>query len=170
MSPSSWIKRFSHLVNGTVLDLACGGGRHGRLFLDLGHSVEFADQDVEGLGDLLNNDKALITEIDLEDGRDWPFEKMAYDGIVVTNYLYRPHLSQMLESLKQGGVLLYETFALGNEQFGRPRNPDFLLKPGELLELVDGKLQVIAFEHGIDGEKVMQRICAVKGETLHRLS
>lgn len=162
--PSPWIKRFSSLVKGEVLDLACGSGRHGRLFMELGNAVTFVDKNVADIQDLTG--RATIIERDLEDGSSWSFEESCFDVIVVTNYLYRPHLSDMLTSLKDGGVLLYETFALGNEQFGRPRSPDFLLKPGELLELASATLQVIAYEHGIDGEKVVQRICAVKSESL----
>jgi len=135
------------------------------LFLDQGCQVQFVDKAIEKLTNLTDNDAAEITQIDLEVGKDWPFKVAAYDAIVVTNYLYRPHVSQMISSLKPGGVFLYETFARGNEQFGRPRNPEFLLKPGELLELVAGKLQVVAYEHGIDGEKVVQRICAVNDVT-----
>ncbi|WP_135074783.1 class I SAM-dependent methyltransferase [Terasakiella sp. SH-1] len=163
MEPSLWIKRFSSLVEsgGKVLDVACGGGRHGRLFLQQGHSVVFIDKNIEKLHDLAQHERADIREMDLEDGKIWPFESRAYDAIIVTNYLYRPHLNAMVGSLKEGGILLYETFAVGNEQFGRPRSPDFLLQAGELLELVQGRLQVVAYEHGIDGEKVVQRLCAV---------
>ncbi len=170
MSPSNWITRFAHLVNGNVLDLACGSGRHGRLFLDTVDQVTFVDKNIEGVQDLVGRSGAVISERNLENGDPWSFDVEYFDAIIVTNYLYRPHLSDMLSSLKDGGVLLYETFALGNEKFGRPRSPDFLLKPGELLDLVDGKLQVIAYEHGIDGEKVVQRICAVKSDQLRALT
>ncbi|WP_419797757.1 MAG: class I SAM-dependent methyltransferase [Terasakiella sp.] len=166
MTVSPWIDRFSSYVplDGFILDLACGTGRHGRFFLDNGHKVLFVDQNIEGLSDLAAVKSAEILQCDLEDGRDWPFEREQFSAIVVTNYLYRPHLSFLAPALKQGGVLLYETFAQGNEQFGRPRNPDFLLRPHELLEVAqkDG-MNVIAFEQGQEGDKVIQRLCAVKG-------
>ncbi|WP_417840904.1 class I SAM-dependent methyltransferase [Terasakiella sp.] len=166
MTVSPWIDRFSSCVpsDDVVLDLACGKGRHGRFFLDHGHKVLFVDQNVDGLSDLSTVEAAEILQCDLEDGRDWPFEHEQFAAIVVTNYLYRPHLPFLAPTLKQGGVLLYETFALGNEKFGRPRNPDFLLHPNELLEVAQkGGLNVVAFEQGQDGDKVIQRLCAVKG-------
>jgi len=168
MTPSAWIKRFAPLVApaGNVLDLACGGGRQGRLFLEQDHDVVFVDRDCSGVSDLSGHHRAQICEMDLEDGRNWTFEAGMFDAIVVTNYLYRPHLIDMLDSLRNNAVLLYETFAVGNERFGRPRNPDFLLRPGELLELVQGRLQVVAFEQGRDGDKVVQRICAVRSNDL----
>jgi len=169
--PSPWISRFSSILEKKteILDLACGAGRHGRLFLDQGHSVFFVDKNLEGVEDLSSHPQATLQQTDLEDGKDWPFDDGQFGAIVVVNYLYRPHLKDMIKSLKPGGVLLYETFALGNEKFGRPRNPDFLLKPGELIELVQGQLQVVAFEHGLEGEKVVQHICAVKDDGLHVL-
>ncbi|SCA57432.1 conserved hypothetical protein [Candidatus Terasakiella magnetica] len=166
MLASRWVERFAPLVkeSASVLDLACGGGRHGRLFLKAGHQVRFVDKNIEAVGDLSGKSGAQITQMDLEDGKDWPFAPDSFDAIVVTNYLYRAHLGAMLTSLKQDGVLIYETFGLGNDQFGRPRSPDFLLKPGELLKLVEGQLQVVAYEQGIEGEKVVQRICAIKAQ------
>ncbi len=166
MTVSPWIDRFSSCFpsDGIVLDLACGKGRHGRFLLSLGHNVLFVDKDVDGLGDLAAIKTAEILQCDLEDGRDWPFQNEQFDGIVITNYLHRPHLPFLAPTLKQGGVLLYETFAQGNEKFGRPRNPDFLLRPHELLEIArEGELNVIAFEQGQEGDKVLQRLCAVKG-------
>ncbi|MDV7340067.1 methyltransferase domain-containing protein [Terasakiella sp. A23] len=165
MQPSSWVTRFSNLIDGgsSVLDLACGGGRHGRLFLDKGCDVWFVDQNMGKLADLEGHAKARLVLKNLEEeGADWSFEDNAFDVIVVTNYLYRPHLADMLKSLKPDGVFIYETFGAGNEQFGRPRRADFLLQPGELLSVVQNRLSVVAYEHGIDGEKVVQRICAVK--------
>jgi SAM-dependent methyltransferase len=169
MDASPWIKRFSHLVKGEVLDLACGSGRHGRLFLESADMVTLVDKNTDGVNDLSDHPSATVLERDLEDGSEWSFNANCFDAIMVTNYLYRPHLADMLGSLKDGGILLYETFAIGNEQFGRPRSPNFLLRSGELLELVNAKLQVIAYEHGIDGEKVVQRICAVKDTALARV-
>jgi len=161
--PSPWITRFTPLIKtgGTVLDLAAGGGRHTRFLIERGHSVTAVDRNAEPLEGL----DAEIIEDDLEDGGPWPFAGRLFDGIVVTNYLYRPTLEDLIATLAPGGVLIYETFARGNEQFARPRNPDHLLKSGELLELVRGRLQVVAFEHGMKDSKplpgVVQRICAV---------
>lgn len=164
MEASPWVRRFVGTVKegAQVLDLACGGGRHGRLFLKHGCHVTFVDQTLDGVADLASVAQANLLERDLEDGQPWSFPPQQYDAIVVTNYLYRPHLKSMLSSLKAGGVLIYETFALGNEQFGRPKNPDFLLRAGELLELVAPDMTVLAYEHGLDDQKVVQRICAVK--------
>ena len=169
-APSTWVTRFAPLVamdgpaGGRVLDLAAGGGRHARHFLEWGHPVTVADKDVSALADLARDTRAEVVEIDLEDGSPWPFPPNAFSGIVVSNYLFRPHIDGLLGSLAPGGVLLYETFARGNETFGRPRNPDHLLKSGELLDLVRGRLQVVAYEHGQTDEAppgVKQRICAV---------
>ena len=169
-SPSPWVQRFAPLVpttgpsSGTVLDLAAGGGRHARYFHERGHGVTAADKDVSALADLARADNAEVIDIDLEDGKPWPFAGQTFACIVVSNYLYRPHFDGLIGSLEPGGVLLYETFARGNEAFGRPRKPDHLLKAGELLDLVHGKLQVVAYEHGQTDEAppgMKQRICAV---------
>lgn len=121
--PSAWVARHAGLVPkpGPVLDLAAGGGRHSRLFLDLGYPVAALDRDVSRLGDLQG---AEILAADLEDGSPWPLEGRRFGGIVVTNYLYRP-------------ILIYETFALGQERYGKPRNPEHLLRPGELLAFAE---------------------------------
>ena len=162
-APSPWIVRFAPLIKkgGTVLDLAAGGGRHSRHLVSLGLKVTAVDKSVEPLAGI---DAEIITA-DLEDGGPWPFEGRTFDGIVVTNYLYRPTLENLIANLAPGGVLIYETFARGNEQFARPRNPDHLLKSGELLELVRGRLQVVAYEHGQKDSQplpgVVQRSCAV---------
>ncbi|NVK20170.1 MAG: class I SAM-dependent methyltransferase [Methylocystaceae bacterium] len=171
MQPSDWVIRFAPLLspNTSVLDLACGAGRHGRVFLERGCQVQFVDKDIASVSDLDQLNTAILTEMDLEDGRSWPFEAGAFDAIVVTNYLYRAHLSDLLDSLKPQGVLIYETFARGNERFGRPKNPDFLLQEAELLTLVQGRLSVIAFEQGIVEEKVVQRLCAIKDSVPRRL-
>lgn len=164
---SRWVTRFAPLVpaGGTVLDLAAGGGRHARYFLDRGHPVTAVDKDVAAMADLAEDDRAEIVHMDLEDGRPWPFAGQTFAAIVVSNYLFRPHLEGMVGSLAPGGVLIYETFARGNEAFNRPRNPDHLLKSGELLDLVQGRLQVVAYEHGIleqeDPAGFKQRLCAV---------
>ena len=169
-TPSTWVTRFAPLVamdgptGGRVLDLAAGGGRHARHFLERGHPVTVADKDISALADLARDARAEVVDIDLEDGAPWPFPPSAFAGIVVSNYLFRPHIEGLIGSLAPGGVLLYETFARGNEAFGRPRNPDHLLRSGELLDLVRGRLQVVAYEHGQTDEAppgVKQRICAV---------
>ncbi|BAE50412.1 class I SAM-dependent methyltransferase [Paramagnetospirillum magneticum] len=162
IAPSAWIARFAALVpeGGTVLDLACGGGRHARLFLDRGHNVTALDRDI---AQARLAEGAELIAADLEDGSPWPLGDRAFDAVVVTNYLWRPIFPAILAALKPGGVLLYETFAAGNEKFGRPANPDHLLRRGELLELARG-LTVVAYEDGaMDHAKVVQRIAAVNG-------
>jgi len=165
--PSPWVERWAHLVKpgGRILDVAAGGGRQGRLFLDLGYAVTLVDKTVEPLKDLAAHAQADIVEANLEDGNAWPFAGQTFDALVVVNYLYRPLFASLLGSLKPGGVLIYETFARGNEEHARPRNPDHLLKSGELLERTAGKLQVVAYEHGLveaaDISGVKQRLCAV---------
>ena len=164
---SRWVARFADLVpaGGRVLDVACGGGRHARSFLQRGHPVTLIDRDTSGVADLGGDPNVEIVEFDLEAGEPWPLAGRAFDGVVVTNYLWRPILADIVASVGPGGVLLYETFARGNEQFGHPRNPDFLLKPGELLDAVRGELRVAAYEDLIVEEpdpKAVQRIAAVR--------
>lgn len=162
VAPSPWIARFAALVpaGGAVLDLACGGGRHSRLFLDRGHPVTAMDRDVT---QARLAEGAELVQADLEDGSPWPLAGRSFDAVVVTNYLWRPLFPPILAALKPGGALLYETFAAGNEAFGRPANPDHLLKRGELLDLARG-LTVIAYEDGIvEQAKVVQRIAAING-------
>lgn len=166
--PSPWVRRFAPLIRhgGTVLDLACGGGRHARYFLALGYPVAMVDRDAGPVGDLAGQRGAEIIEADLEGGAPWPLAERTFAAVVVVNYLHRPLLPRLIGSLEDGGVLIYETFARGNERFSRPRNPDHLLKSGELLDAVRGKLQVIAYEHGIDERAplpgVKQRLCAIR--------
>jgi SAM-dependent methyltransferase len=164
--PSAWVERFAPLINshGTVLDLACGGGRHTRYLLALGYRVVAVDIDVSGVTDLMGARDLEIIQADLE-SKAWPFAERLFDGIVVTNYLHRPHLSSLPDSLAPGGVLIFETFAKGNERYGRPRNPDFLLKPNELLEAFSSKLTILAYEHGFEPDPrpaMRQRICAIR--------
>ena len=164
-SPSGWVRRFLPLIRrgGKVLDLAAGDGRHTRLLLDMGFQVTAVDRNVEPLL-ALAGPRCAVHEIDLEGSAAWPLGG-GYDAVVVTNYLYRPVFPAIGEALAAQGVLIYETFAVGNERLGRPSNPDFLLRPGELLEAFAG-LSVIAFEQGEVSEPrpaVIQRIAAING-------
>ena len=175
-APSPWVVRFLKLVSpgGAVLDLAAGGGRHGRLALERGHPTTFVDRAVEPLGDLQDAGGATVIGADLENGIN-PFGPSGalagrtFAGIIVSNYLYRPLFPGLIAAVETGGVLIYETFAQGNEAYGRPRNPDHLLKPGELLDVVSGHLQVVAYEHGLIEKEaaiagVISRIVAVKAD------
>jgi SAM-dependent methyltransferase len=163
--PSAWVRRFAPLIRpaGHVLDLAAGAGRHTRLMLGMGFAVTAADREITDLQPLAGS-RCDVRAIDLETGEPWRLGG-GYDGIVVTNYLHRPFLPELAAALAPGGVLIYETFTLGNERFGRPSNPDFLLRPGELLE-VFAALTVIAFEQGEVPKPrpaAIQRIAAING-------
>ena len=139
----------------SVLDLAAGGGRHSRFFADRGHKVTALDRDTGALaprGDL------EIIQADLEDGSPWPLPGRAFGAVVVTNYLHRPLFPALLAALAPAGVLLYETFMEGNERFGRPSRPEFLLKDGELLELARGRLAVTAYEARMISEPKMAMV------------
>lgn len=165
LPPSDWVARFAGRVpaGGTVLDLACGGGRHSRLFLERGYRVLASDRDLSGLADLRGRADLELLETDLEDGGPFPLQGRLFEAVVVTNYLYRPLLDSLVTAVASGGVLIYETFAQGNEAFGRPRNPNFLLRPGELLEAVRGRLRVLAYEDLVLDRpypRAVQRICA----------
>jgi len=173
--PSDWITRFAGLVKpgGSVLDLAAGSGRHTRYFLGLGHPVVAVDRDASRLAELAaDTHRAGITpeviQADLETGAPWPLAGRRFDAVIVTNYLFRPLFADLRDALAPGGVLLYETFGVGNEAYGRPRNPEHLLRPGELLELARDALTVIAYECGLvqrgGGPAVVQRICARRGD------
>jgi len=170
--PSPWVARFAPLVRpgGPVLDLAAGGGRHARYFLDRGHPVTAVDRDGEPLASLADEPDATVITADLEDGAPFlgtggALAGRRFAGVVVVNYLHRVLFADLIRALEPGGVFIYETFARGNEEFARPRNPDHLLKSGELLDAVSGQLQVVAYEHGrveqTDIPGVKQRICAV---------
>lgn len=168
-APSLWVTRFAPLAppGGTMLDLACGGGRHGRHFLERGHPVVLLDCDVSDVGDLAGRADVEIIEADLEAGGAAPFAGRQFAAIVVTNYLWRPILPLLADAVAEGGLLIYETFGRGNELYSRPRNPDHLLRPGELLEAFGKDLQVVAYEHGLRHDpkpRVIQRIAAVKGD------
>jgi len=156
MPVSAWIARFADLAppGAPVLDLAAGGGRHTRFFAGRGHPVLAVDKDISRLPGGL--------AWDLEDGAPWPFADRRFGAVIVVNYLHRPTLAAAISLVGAGGLLLYETFAEGQQAFGRPRNPDYLLRPGELLEAVRGRFVVLAYEHGrVEGPKAVQRIAAI---------
>ena len=164
--PSAWVRRFAPTVpaGGPVLDLACGAGRHVRLFLERGHPVTAVDRDLSGIADTIGRPGLEVLEVDLEDGRRFPLAGRRFAAVVVTNYLYRPLVPALIAAVAPGGALIYETFAKGNERFGRPRRPEHLLNPGELLEAVRGRLRVRAYEDLIveaPRPAAIQRICAV---------
>ena len=166
-APSVWVSRFLPLIKpgGLVLDLAAGSGRHVRLLRDRGFAVCAVDRDTTVLS-AFAGPGCEVRRIDLETDNRRQLGK-DYDGIIVTNYLHRPLLPAIARALARGGVLIYETFARGNERFGRPRNPDFLLRPGELLEAFK-TLTVVAFEEGevsVPRPAVIQRLAAVLGPT-----
>jgi len=163
--PSAWVQSHAGLVapGGTVLDVAAGGGRHAHYFKDLGYQVTSLDRDVSRRQDLAGQGVEVVAA-DLEDGSPWPLGVRKFDGIVVTNYLHRPLFPHLASALAPGGVLLYETFGIGNERFGKPSNPHFLLRPGELLEFAAAHgLQVLAYACGEVAEPkraITQRIVA----------
>jgi SAM-dependent methyltransferase len=159
-SPSDWVVRWASLVErGPVLDVASGAGRHARLFAARGLEVVAVDREAQA-----SNENITFLKADLEGGKPWPLAGRRFGAIVVTNYLHRPLFPRLAESLDDNGVLIYETFMAGNERYGRPSNPDFLLRPGELLEAF-GALTVAAFEQGVverPKKAVVQRICALR--------
>ncbi len=173
MKPSPWFARHAAAVpvEGRVLDLACGRGRHTVLFLKRGHPVTAVDLD-GALVRTLDDPALEVIEADLERG-PWPLSGRRFAGVVVSNFLWRPLWPRILAAVADPGVLIYETFAVGNERYGKPRNPDHLLRSGELLDVVERELTVLAYEHGPveevtpSGEgraAVKQRICAARGE------
>ena len=159
LAPSAWVERWAPLVtHGTVLDVACGGGRHAEFFLRRNLKVVAVDREARIIPG------ARFIQADLEDGSPWPLPGERFEGVVVTNYLNRPLMRILQESLAAGGVLIYETFMLGNEKFGKPSNPAFLLRPGELLEAFKD-LTIKGFEEGEIGDPkpaMIQRLCAVQ--------
>ena len=174
-APSPWLVRWAHLLppRSRVLDVACGSGRHLHYLHTLGHQVTGVDVDVKAAKALAPHSELI--QADLEN-QTWPLQDgqgpRLFGAVVVFNYLWRPLWPNLLASLAPGGVLLYETFASGQEQWGRPRNPDFLLQPGELLERCQD-LQVVAYEYGLapDPSRMVQRIAAKRcGATEFALS
>lgn len=168
-APSPWVARFAPMIpeGGTVLDIACGSGRHTRLFFERGFRVVAVDRDLSGVTDLLDDARVETVKVDLEDGRPFPLAGRTFAAVVVTRYLHRPILGDLVGGVGPGGMLIYETFARGHERFGKPTNPDYLLEPGELLEAVRGELKVIAYEDVVEEHPrpaALQRICAVREE------
>ncbi len=149
VSPSPWVTRYLPGVRagGTILDVAAGRGRHTRLAVSLGYRVLAIDRDLSGLEDLRHRPQVELVQADLEDGRPFPLAGQTFDGVIVTNYLWRPILPAIVAAVAPHGLLIYETFAAGNERYGHPTNPDFLLRSGELIEAVRPHLVPIAFEH-----------------------
>lgn len=161
-APSAWVQRWAHLIqpNSQVLDVACGRGRHMRFLASLGHHLTGIDRDPEAIAVVSALGEAVNADIE---NASWPKAERTFDAVIVTNYLWRPLMPQILASLSSQGVLIYETFATGNETVGKPSRPDFLLKPGELLSLCQG-LHIVAYEEGFldSPERFVQRIVAVK--------
>jgi SAM-dependent methyltransferase len=164
-APSGWVLRWAPSLpaRGTVLDLACGSGRHTRFLRGRGHRVVAVDRDLGGVADLADDPAVELVAVDLEDGRPFPLADRGFDGVVVTRYLHRPLLPALVAAVAPGGLLIYETFARGHERLGRPTNPDFLLLPGELYDVVRGELRVLAYEDLVVAQPkpaAIQRICA----------
>jgi SAM-dependent methyltransferase len=168
MNPSDWITRFEPSIapDGTVLDLACGEGRHARWFLARGHVVFALDRELAGVADLVADRRVELVSFDLECGEPLPLPRLSFAAVVVTNYLWRPILDDLVGLVAPGGWLLYETFAEGNERYGPPTNPDHLLRPGELLDVARRHdLDVVAYENVTVDEPrpaVLQRIAATR--------
>lgn len=160
-APSAWVQRWSHLLapGGSVLDVACGHGRHMRWFAGRGHPVTGIDRSPEAVAAVAPLGRAI--EADIENG-PWPLPGERFDAVVVTNYLWRPLWPTLLDCLTPGGVLVWETFSVDHATVGRPRRPEFLLRHGELLALCQD-LRVVAYEDGfaLEPERFIQRVVAV---------
>ncbi len=162
---SDWVQRWAGLIpaGGRVLDLACGGGRHAFHLAALGHRVVAVDRDLSLVASRRDHPGIEWLQADLE-AAAWPLPGEIFQGVVVTHYLHRPLFDELMAALSPGGVLIYETFSLGQAKYGRPRNPAHLLLPGELLEMVRGTMRVLGFEDVEEPERrrCVQRLCAVK--------
>jgi SAM-dependent methyltransferase len=165
-APSEWIVRWVHLIptGSRVLDVASGRGRHARWLAGLGFVVDAVDRDAAALATLEGVAGIEPLCADIESG-PWPYAHQTFAAVIVTNYLHRPLFPDLIAAVAAGGVLIYETFSAGNERYGRPSNPNFLLRRGELLEVVRGRLEVIAYEDmHVERPRsaVVQRVCALK--------
>jgi len=164
-APSAWLQKWAHLITpqGSVLDVACGAGRHMQFLAQRGHGVTGVDRAPEAIEAAQPWGHAVLA--DIENG-PWPFEDLTFDAVIVTHYLWRDLMPTLVASLAPGGVLVCETFAAGNETVGKPSRPDFLLKAGELLQ-VCADLRVVAYEDGFlqAPERFVQRIVAVREST-----
>ena len=165
-APSEWVVRWAHLIpaGGRVLDVASGSGRHARWLAERGHAVDAVDRDAAALAKLADVSGVRTLAADIENG-PWPYAHGEFAGVVVTNYLHRPLFPELIAALGRNGVLIYETFVEGNERYGRPSNPEFLLRHGELLELLRGRFRLIAYEDTYSERPkpaLVQRVCGVK--------
>ena len=163
-APSPWVQRWAHLIapRSRVLDLACGAGRHMQLLASLGHQPLGVDRNHEAL--VAASAWGQTLQADIENG-PWPLAGQRFGAVVVTNYLWRALWPQIVGAVQDGGVLIYETFALGQETVGRPARAEFLLAPGELLQVAaQGGLRVLAYEDGFETapERFVQRLVAVR--------
>ena len=163
-APSPWVTENAHHIapGGSVLNLACGAGRHTRWLVDQGFRVMGVDINIENMGDLMAHENVAVLEADLENGH-WPLGCGSFDAIIVTNYLHRPLFPHIMGALAENGVLIYETFMAGNEDYGRPANPDFLLQPDELQDLCK-RLDIVAYEQGYEDDPkpaMRQKIVAI---------
>lgn len=172
LQPSPWVQRWAALLpeDASVLDVACGTGRHTRWLAQHGCRLTAVDRDAEAVAGLRGLAEVVVA--DIEEG-PWPFAGRVFDGVVVTNYLWRPLLPVLVASVAPGGALIYETFATGNETVGRPSRPEFLLRPGELLQAVAPlapRLRVVAYEDGFltEPDRFVQRLAAVRELSANR--
>ncbi len=165
MNISPWVSRWAERIpaGGRVLDLACGTGRHTVFLAGHGHSVTAVDIDLSLSEPVRQTPGVAWRQADLE-AAPWPFPGETFHGVVVTNYLHRPLFEPLLAAIAPGGLLIYETFSMGQARYGRPRNPIHLLMPGELLELVRGRLRVLAYEDVEEPSqrRCVQRLCALR--------
>jgi SAM-dependent methyltransferase len=161
-NPSAWVQRWAHLIapGSTVLDVACGAGRHMRYLAARGHHVTGVDRNPEAVAFAQASGPVICADIEND---PWPFVGHTFGCVVVTHYLWRSLLPTLVGSVAPGGVLIYETFAAGNESVGKPSRPDFLLQPGELLKATKS-LRTLAYEEGFESspDRFVQRIVAVR--------
>lgn len=166
LDPSVWVVANSRYLvpNAKVLDLACGDGRHTKFLIEKGFDVTSVDINQNALNEVAKISKSRVLLADLESG-EWPFAERSFDGIVVTNYLHRPQLELIINTLTDRGLLIYETFMIGNERYGKPSNPTFLLRPNELNDAFAHSMLILKSEQGhirFPKGAVVQRLCAVK--------